>query len=244
MTTPGLLLAFTEPGAGVPEAEFTDWYDTEHVPLRLPIPGFLSWTRYKAADNKSPSWAALYDLESPQTLLTPPYTALASTRSEREKRVLHDVDVVERRVYEAAGNDKLPAPSALYDPARPARYVYFSSVDIDPSDEAEFERWYAEVHAPVVSSLAGWVRTRRFVLKEWSRGGVKGSGSGSGDGDGDETAVRRFLAVHEYTHREGVEAEETREKFETEWTKKVMGEMFRGLQVRLFEFYKKWDRDG
>lgn len=236
MSTPGLLLVFAEPGA-VTEAEFADWYDNEHVPLRLPIPAFNTWTRYKAADGKTPAWAAAYDLESYDATLTAPYTTLAETRSEREKRVLRDMDVLERRTYEAyAGNSKLTAPSALFDPTRPARFASIASVAVDEADEDEFNRWYDEEHIPAIGTIPGWVRSRRFVLKDWSRGGVKGAE--------DKKPVMKWLAIHEYAHTEGVDAEETRAIFDTPWTKKVMGEMFKGFELRMFEFHKKWERDG
>ena len=43
------------------EEEFNAWYDTEHVPERLGIPGFESGLRYVSADRPR-RYLALYDL--------------------------------------------------------------------------------------------------------------------------------------------------------------------------------------
>jgi hypothetical protein len=45
----GLFYVYTEPGS-VDEAEFRDWYDHEHGPARLTVPGFGSACRYRAQD--------------------------------------------------------------------------------------------------------------------------------------------------------------------------------------------------
>ena len=91
MSPPGYLLVYGDPGTTLSEDEFHGWYDNEHVPLRVAIPAFTSWARWKAADGAKPGWAASYDLTSYDELDKPPYATLAETRSEREKRVCHQL---------------------------------------------------------------------------------------------------------------------------------------------------------
>lgn len=67
----GLLLVMTDIPAEL-DAEFNSWYDTEHVPERLAIPGFVSARRYRAVTG-SPRYLALYELESPDVVETPAY---------------------------------------------------------------------------------------------------------------------------------------------------------------------------
>ncbi len=43
--------------------EFNDWYDTEHIPERRRVPGFLTLQRWIGADNPRQS-VATYDLDS------------------------------------------------------------------------------------------------------------------------------------------------------------------------------------
>lgn len=76
MTEPkGLLLVTMEPQA-LSEEEFNDWYDTEHVPERGAMPGFLSAMRYVCIQGW-PRYMALYDLDSLAALRSPEYLALS-----------------------------------------------------------------------------------------------------------------------------------------------------------------------
>ena len=54
------------------EAEFNRWYDEEHIPERLSIPGFLSARRFRAIEG-GPRYLALYELENPDVLQTEAY---------------------------------------------------------------------------------------------------------------------------------------------------------------------------
>ena len=58
----GLLVAGFD-SSPVKEDEFNDWYDTEHVPERRAVPGFINCERWVAADNPRIS-IATYDLET------------------------------------------------------------------------------------------------------------------------------------------------------------------------------------
>ena len=70
----GFLVARMEPANTADEAEFNDWYDFEHIPQRLAIPGFLSAQRYVAPQGW-PRYGACYDLERADTTLSTPYKA-------------------------------------------------------------------------------------------------------------------------------------------------------------------------
>ncbi|MEO7726059.1 MAG: hypothetical protein ABIS45_02295, partial [Burkholderiales bacterium] len=50
--------------------EFNAWYDTEHVPERLRVKGFINAQRWLGADDPMIS-IATYDLESPAVLKSP-----------------------------------------------------------------------------------------------------------------------------------------------------------------------------
>jgi hypothetical protein len=52
--------------------ELHDWYNTEHIPERVSIPGFVTGGRYAAIEG-SPRWSALYELETPAVLETEAY---------------------------------------------------------------------------------------------------------------------------------------------------------------------------
>ena len=67
----GILVAAMDFSAA-PEDEFHDWYDLEHVPERLRVPGFLSGDRWIGATNPKIS-VATYDLDNVGVLKSPPY---------------------------------------------------------------------------------------------------------------------------------------------------------------------------
>ena len=92
-----LLFVYSSPGP-VDLAEFTDWYDNEHVPTRLATPGFGAVTRFRALDGLKPEWLATYEVK-PGTLDTPAYKALWENASEREKRIMSSLSTLDRRVY-------------------------------------------------------------------------------------------------------------------------------------------------
>jgi hypothetical protein len=56
--------------------EFDDWYDTEHIPERLRIPGFINAVRWVGASSPRIS-LAVYDLESLDVLRKPEYRAVS-----------------------------------------------------------------------------------------------------------------------------------------------------------------------
>lgn len=75
MTHRGLLLTVTEPPDAM-EEEFNAWYDTEHLPERLAIPGFRSARRWVAAGVPGEGkYLATYELDSPAVLQSPEYLA-------------------------------------------------------------------------------------------------------------------------------------------------------------------------
>ncbi len=57
------------------EADFNRWYNEEHVPERLSVPGFLNARRFVAIEG-APKYLALYDLESPEVLDSEAYKKL------------------------------------------------------------------------------------------------------------------------------------------------------------------------
>jgi len=69
--SPGLLAVWNGI-ATEDEAGFNAWYDGEHVPERLALPGFLAARRYRS-DVAAHRYCALYDTESPLALTSPAY---------------------------------------------------------------------------------------------------------------------------------------------------------------------------
>ena len=69
------------------EDDFIRWYNEEHFPERVGLPGFLSAKRSRLASEDGPKYLALYELESAEALETPEYRALVEPPSEWTRRV-------------------------------------------------------------------------------------------------------------------------------------------------------------
>jgi hypothetical protein len=75
MRDEAMLIVMWEPPATI-EEEFNAWYDTEHLPERAAIDGFLTARRFISVGDGPPHLAA-YDLTSLDVLEQPAYKAIA-----------------------------------------------------------------------------------------------------------------------------------------------------------------------
>lgn len=161
-TSPGLLLAITDIPAEI-EADFNDWYDTEHIPERLAIPGFRGVQRYRALEG-GPAYQALYDLESVAVLDRPEYAQLRETQSERTQRIMPQFRNLHRGVYtqifpEGATAEAAPAGTTA---------VLLVGISPPPGYEEEFDAWYNLEHIPYLAAVPGVLRARRFAPADGS----------------------------------------------------------------------------
>ncbi|MDJ0390869.1 hypothetical protein QMO56_22390 [Roseomonas sp. E05] len=76
MSKKGFLLVLMHPPPAF-EEEFNAWYDAEHVPERLAVPGFESGLRFHSLAGAAPRYLALYDLASPAVIEAPEYLRVA-----------------------------------------------------------------------------------------------------------------------------------------------------------------------
>jgi hypothetical protein len=113
MNRRGLLLTMTEPPAYM-EEEFNAWYDDEHLPERLSIPGFLSARRWVTACKPGEGkYLATYELESPAVLVSPTYLSFFKKPTPWSKRCLDKTLVFKRWACEQISpGDADPHPEA------------------------------------------------------------------------------------------------------------------------------------
>ncbi|KAH9942145.1 uncharacterized protein BXZ73DRAFT_41161 [Epithele typhae] len=272
MSTPtvptGLLYVFTETGPNVTNAEFTDWYDNEHVPLRTPLPFFHNATRWVATDDKQPTYLATYDLTSCAALDEPAYTALPANRSARERDVMGRMALVARRTYDALpppppSSASAPSPipgftpltlpaharsagagnecRADYDPLTPGPFLIAVEIAVPAEREAELARWYADEHLPLLAAVPGWRRSRRFVLREVSA--PTGARAAPGELVPGAEGTPRLLALHEYASMDGFGSEEFKRASTTEWRKRMFG-MATAWERRVFKVMRTWVGEG
>jgi len=107
----GLLVTMTEPPPEM-EEEINAWYDTEHIPERVAVPGFLNARRYSR--DEAPRYLALYDVDQPEVFDSEAYCVYFEGRRRTvwTARMGSKFRSVDRRVYAAAGPEVGPAGNA------------------------------------------------------------------------------------------------------------------------------------
>jgi len=80
------------------EDEFNDWYDHEHIPLRMAVPGFRNAQRYRAEGTRN--YLVVYEMDSPAVLKSPAYLAVKNNPSDRTRRMLSGVTGFTRYIAE------------------------------------------------------------------------------------------------------------------------------------------------
>ena len=141
--------------SGVDAGEFNDWYDTEHLPERQRVPGFLTLQRWIGAENPRQS-VATYDLENVAVLRGPAYSAIGGQNlSPWSKRVTAKVT----RLLRYEGEQILPG-----DATAPANAGGLLLVGMTPASDVEpaFNAWYDKEHVPALASVPGVLCARRF----------------------------------------------------------------------------------
>jgi hypothetical protein len=135
--------------------EFNDWYDTEHLPERQRVPGFLTAQRWIGTENPRQS-VATYDLDSLEVLRSPGYRAIGGENlSPWSKRVTAKVE----RLLRYEGEQILPGDAIAPGTAGGLLLVGMTP---GPEVEAAFNTWYDAEHVPALAGVPGVLRARRF----------------------------------------------------------------------------------
>jgi hypothetical protein len=173
----GLLFVYTDVGDGpVAEAEYHDWYDHEHGPARLTVPGLVRACRYEAVDDLTPRWLALYELDSPGVLDSAEYKAVVEGGSDRDKFIMSHLATLDRRIYTQLSEDGVAGSEG------PAPVILAVANSVPSETVDDMTAWYEQEHIPMLLAVPGWRRIRRYRLIGPS--GLDGPGVG-------------FLSLHE-----------------------------------------------
>jgi len=150
----GVLIAAMD-FSNVPADEFNDWYDTEHIPERQRVPGFLTLQRWIGTENPKQS-VATYDLDSLAVLQGTAYRAIGGENlSPWSQRVTGKVE----RLLRYEGEQVLPG-----DATAPANGGGLLLVGMTPGVDVEtaFNAWYDTEHVPALARVPGVLCARRF----------------------------------------------------------------------------------
>jgi hypothetical protein len=128
MAQKGFLLVLMQPPSNIDE-EFNAWYDTEHVPERLSVPGVLTAIRFSSITAATPKYLAMYDLESESVLDSDAYKRVAGGNSSPwTKRVTGKT-----KVYRSVGNQIYPGNAVTFRSAR-ATILRFRGLEASASE--------------------------------------------------------------------------------------------------------------
>lgn len=148
----GILFSQMEPAEG-DEDSFRDWYETDHIPVRMEVDGFASATRYSALQGE-PAHLAVYELTDMGALEQPAYLKLKEQPSERTVNMLDSVHGFTRYTCEE-----------IFDSGAPGReHTHLSVVafTVPDEDSEQFDDWYESEHAPALLEADDWLRVGRY----------------------------------------------------------------------------------
>jgi hypothetical protein len=188
----GILIAAMDFSAAR-EDEFHDWYDLEHIPERLRVPGFLNADRWIGSDNPKIS-VATYDLDDVGVLHSPRYLAVGGDNaSPWTKRTAK----FRRLLLRYEGEQLVPGDRTA---PRDAAALLLVGLDVADEQEHEFNEWYNTEHLPALAAVPGVVCARRY----------RGTGG-----------TQRYVALYHLSAPEVSNSPAWRKAADTPWTQKL-----------------------
>jgi hypothetical protein len=156
----GLLMVYVDVPATV-EEEFNRWYDEEHIPERLSIPGVLSAARYVAVRG-GPKYLACYELTEPEAYFTDTWQHYLKNPTPWPQRMAPTVvgQNFVRNLYRLIYPEQVSDDIAQADMS-PALLV--GRMAVPSALEAAFNQAYNTERLPLYRSIPGYTRARRFV---------------------------------------------------------------------------------
>ncbi len=178
----GLLMVWVDVPADK-EAEFNRWYNEEHLPELLAIPGVLNAARYESV-RSGPRHLACYELENSGVVESDAFKNRKPT--EWAQRIGPRVIATNRlnNVYQMIYPKELNPVLAS---AGMAPALQIGRMDITPENFEEWNQWYSGVYVPNYEKVPGCIRGRR-----WNA--VRGEPS--------------YAVVYEFEHEKVSESEE------------------------------------
>jgi len=142
------------------EDEFNRWYDEEHIPERLAIPGVLDAARYVAVKG-GPKYLACYELEEAEAYFSDAWQYRLNHPTEWTERMSPTVVGINpvRNVYRLIFPDDVPEETAQ---AGMAPALLVGRMSVTEEVEALFNQEYNTERIPLCYRVPGYIRGRRF----------------------------------------------------------------------------------
>ena len=146
------------------DADFNDWYNQEHFPDLLSLPGFLDGARYEAVKG-GPRYLACYELETTEALKTPEFQEFRGSPSEWTNKVAPSkigrnyVRNVYTQIYPQE-NDHARMGRGM------APALQIGRMWVPEEIEAKYNEYYDTVRTPGNLQVPGCIAVRRYHAVE------------------------------------------------------------------------------
>lgn len=154
----GLLVVWTDIPAEV-EAEFNQWYDTEHIPQLLnEVPGFLAGRRYVSVEGK-PKYITIYDLADETVGVSAAFLKVRQNRTPWTLKMVPQLQNLKQGFFKKifTYGDR---------PVHDAEYVLTVRLNTPADHERDFNAWYNEDHVPALAGVKGVYCARRYEITD------------------------------------------------------------------------------
>ena len=156
-TGTGLLVIWTDITPEY-EAEFNEWYDREHVPQLLTIPGILTGRRYQAVDGK-PKYIAIYEMTDENVWKSDAFHQVRENPTDWSRKMIPQFRNTQRGIFRRIF-------SFGERPAKEPEFALTVRLNTPADHEKEFNAWYDEDHVPALASVPGVYCARRYIAVE------------------------------------------------------------------------------
>jgi hypothetical protein len=171
-------LVFSNAVAGR-EDEYNRWYDTQHAPDVVAVPGFVTAQRLVAAD-------AQLRRTTPPTKYLVVYQIVTNDLPAVNREVVRRIQTGQT-VMSPAFDGRAAAPNGIFRAMGPvlehrgwtpetsdgSTYYQLVFVNPVPGRDREFNAWYDQQHLPEMVSMPGFANGRRLQLVEADPGGSR-----------------------------------------------------------------------
>jgi hypothetical protein len=187
----GLLAVWTDVAPEM-ESEFNEWYNTEHIPQLLGVPGFLSARRDLVVEGE-PKYVALYELTDENVLKSDAFRQVREDPTDWTKKMRPHFSNTTVTTFRQIFSHGTP-------PDKEAEVVLTVRLNTPPEMESEFNEWYNVDHVPALVGVPGVFCARRYVAV-----------------DGDP----KYLAVYELSEAKILKSAEWDQARNSDWTLKM-----------------------
>jgi hypothetical protein len=153
----GIFLVYTDI-APQHDEEFNAWYNTEHLPELLALPGFLDAARYEATKG-GPKYLAVYELQSTDALETPEFKAWRADPSPWSRRIAPTV--IGTNVTRVIGQQIFPHEVEMPDRSLPPA-LQIGRMSVPEASDDAWNAWYNGAYIPGYRQVPGVLYARRY----------------------------------------------------------------------------------